>query len=58
MGLFALPNIIIFQMLLPLVSPFIDLMLALMITGDTINIMREHASRCGVTVDRVVLTLP
>jgi peptidoglycan-N-acetylglucosamine deacetylase len=26
MGLFALPNIIIFQMLLPLVSPFIDLM--------------------------------
>ncbi|MHB1020881.1 MAG: glycosyltransferase [Acidobacteriaceae bacterium] len=28
MGLFALPNIIIFQMLLPLVSPFIDLMFA------------------------------
>ena len=26
MGLFALPNILIFQMLLPLVSPFIDLM--------------------------------
>jgi cellulose synthase/poly-beta-1,6-N-acetylglucosamine synthase-like glycosyltransferase/peptidoglycan/xylan/chitin deacetylase (PgdA/CDA1 family)/spore germination protein YaaH len=26
MGLFALPNIVIFQMLLPLVSPFIDLM--------------------------------
>jgi cellulose synthase/poly-beta-1,6-N-acetylglucosamine synthase-like glycosyltransferase/peptidoglycan/xylan/chitin deacetylase (PgdA/CDA1 family)/spore germination protein YaaH len=26
MGLFALPNIIIFQMFLPLVSPFIDLM--------------------------------
>jgi peptidoglycan-N-acetylglucosamine deacetylase len=26
MGLFALPNIIIFQMLLPLVSPFIDIM--------------------------------
>jgi cellulose synthase/poly-beta-1,6-N-acetylglucosamine synthase-like glycosyltransferase len=26
MGLFALPNIIIFQMLLPLVSPFIDVM--------------------------------
>ncbi len=25
MGLFALPNILIFQMLLPLVSPFIDL---------------------------------
>jgi cellulose synthase/poly-beta-1,6-N-acetylglucosamine synthase-like glycosyltransferase/peptidoglycan/xylan/chitin deacetylase (PgdA/CDA1 family)/spore germination protein YaaH len=26
MGLFALPNIVIFQMVLPLVSPFIDLM--------------------------------
>jgi cellulose synthase/poly-beta-1,6-N-acetylglucosamine synthase-like glycosyltransferase/peptidoglycan/xylan/chitin deacetylase (PgdA/CDA1 family)/spore germination protein YaaH len=26
MGLFALPNILIFQMLMPLVSPFIDLM--------------------------------
>lgn len=26
MGLFALPNILVFQMLLPLVSPFIDLM--------------------------------
>jgi len=26
MGLFALPNIVVFQMLLPLVSPFIDLM--------------------------------
>jgi cellulose synthase/poly-beta-1,6-N-acetylglucosamine synthase-like glycosyltransferase/peptidoglycan/xylan/chitin deacetylase (PgdA/CDA1 family)/spore germination protein YaaH len=26
MGIFALPNIIIFQMLLPLVSPFIDIM--------------------------------
>ncbi len=26
MGLFALPNILIFQILLPLVSPFIDLM--------------------------------
>jgi peptidoglycan-N-acetylglucosamine deacetylase len=28
MGYFALPNILIFQMLLPLVSPFIDLMFA------------------------------
>jgi cellulose synthase/poly-beta-1,6-N-acetylglucosamine synthase-like glycosyltransferase/peptidoglycan/xylan/chitin deacetylase (PgdA/CDA1 family)/spore germination protein YaaH len=28
MGLFALPNILIFQMLLPLVSPFIDMMFA------------------------------
>jgi hypothetical protein len=26
MGLFALPNILVFQILLPLVSPFIDLM--------------------------------
>jgi cellulose synthase/poly-beta-1,6-N-acetylglucosamine synthase-like glycosyltransferase/peptidoglycan/xylan/chitin deacetylase (PgdA/CDA1 family)/spore germination protein YaaH len=28
MGLFALPNILIFQLLLPMVSPFIDLMFA------------------------------
>lgn len=28
MGLFALPNILVFQMLLPLVSPFIDIMFA------------------------------
>jgi hypothetical protein len=28
MGLFALPNILIFQMLLPLVSPFIDVLFA------------------------------
>ena len=28
MGLFALPNILIFQILLPLVSPFIDIMFA------------------------------
>jgi cellulose synthase/poly-beta-1,6-N-acetylglucosamine synthase-like glycosyltransferase/peptidoglycan/xylan/chitin deacetylase (PgdA/CDA1 family)/spore germination protein YaaH len=28
MGLFALPNILVFQMILPLVSPFIDLMFA------------------------------
>lgn len=28
MGLFALPNIVIFQILLPLVSPFIDIMFA------------------------------
>ena len=28
MGLFALPNILIFQMFLPLVSPFIDIMFA------------------------------
>jgi cellulose synthase/poly-beta-1,6-N-acetylglucosamine synthase-like glycosyltransferase/peptidoglycan/xylan/chitin deacetylase (PgdA/CDA1 family)/spore germination protein YaaH len=33
MGLFALPNILIFQMLLPLVSPFIDLMFV----GGVIN---------------------
>ncbi|MEI9968268.1 MAG: hypothetical protein WDM87_06450 [Terracidiphilus sp.] len=26
MGLFALPNILVFQMFLPLVSPFIDVM--------------------------------
>jgi cellulose synthase/poly-beta-1,6-N-acetylglucosamine synthase-like glycosyltransferase/peptidoglycan/xylan/chitin deacetylase (PgdA/CDA1 family)/spore germination protein YaaH len=38
MGLFALPNILIFQMLLPLVSPFIDL---LFLSG-IVNYLMNH----------------
>ena len=37
MGLFALPNILIFQMLLPLVSPFIDIMFVAGIVNFFIN---------------------
>ena len=37
MGLFALPNILIFQMLLPLVSPFIDLMFVAGVVNFFIN---------------------
>jgi peptidoglycan-N-acetylglucosamine deacetylase len=37
MGLFALPNILIFQMLLPLVSPFIDLMFVAGLANYAIN---------------------
>ena len=37
MGLFALPNILIFQMLLPLVSPFIDIMFVAGIANYLIN---------------------
>jgi len=37
MGLFALPNILIFQMLLPLVSPFIDLMFVAGVANYFIN---------------------
>jgi len=37
MGLFALPNILIFQMLLPLVSPFIDIMFLAGIVNYFIN---------------------
>jgi peptidoglycan-N-acetylglucosamine deacetylase len=37
MGLFALPNILIFQMLLPLVSPFIDLLFVWGIVNYLIN---------------------
>ena len=38
MGFFALPNILIFQMLLPLFSPFIDLMFA----AGVVNYVYEH----------------
>ena len=38
MGLFALPNILIFQMLLPLVSPFIDLHVRLRASSTTSSI--------------------
>jgi len=37
MGLFALPNILIFQMLMPLVSPFIDLMFAAGVVNYFVN---------------------
>ena len=39
MGLFALPNILIFQILLPLVSPFIDLMF---IAGSVHYLIDRH----------------
>ena len=39
MGLFALPNIVIFQILLPLVSPFIDLMF---VTGVVHYLIDRH----------------
>ena len=44
MGLFALPNILIFQMLLPLVSPFIDIMFA--------GRRRELSSSIGTTTPK------
>jgi peptidoglycan-N-acetylglucosamine deacetylase len=37
MGLFALPNILIFQMLLPLVSPFIDIMFVAGVVNYFVN---------------------
>ena len=37
MGLFALPNILVFQMLLPLVSPFIDIMFLAGVVNYFIN---------------------
>jgi cellulose synthase/poly-beta-1,6-N-acetylglucosamine synthase-like glycosyltransferase/peptidoglycan/xylan/chitin deacetylase (PgdA/CDA1 family)/spore germination protein YaaH len=37
MGLFALPNILVFQMLLPMVSPFIDLLFVASIVNFFVN---------------------
>ena len=46
MGLFALPNILIFQMLLPLVSPFIDIMFVSGVVNYFID--RALPSRSGI----------
>jgi cellulose synthase/poly-beta-1,6-N-acetylglucosamine synthase-like glycosyltransferase/peptidoglycan/xylan/chitin deacetylase (PgdA/CDA1 family)/spore germination protein YaaH len=50
MGLFALPNILVFQMLLPLVSPFIDLMFVAGVVNFFINryYHPEAASTAGL----------
>ena len=46
MGLFALPNILIFQMFLPLVSPFIDLMFV----AGVVHYLRGPALSSGGSV--------
>ncbi len=55
MGLFALPNILIFQMLLPLVSPFIDILFAWGIVNFLINRHYHPEAASAASFQRLVV---
>jgi cellulose synthase/poly-beta-1,6-N-acetylglucosamine synthase-like glycosyltransferase/peptidoglycan/xylan/chitin deacetylase (PgdA/CDA1 family)/spore germination protein YaaH len=54
MGLFALPNILVFQMLLPLVSPFIDLMFVAGILNYFLNLHYHPESASLGSLEKLV----
>jgi cellulose synthase/poly-beta-1,6-N-acetylglucosamine synthase-like glycosyltransferase/peptidoglycan/xylan/chitin deacetylase (PgdA/CDA1 family) len=55
MGLFALPNILIFQMFLPLVSPFIDLMFVAGVVNFFVDRHYHPESASAASLERLVL---
>ncbi len=55
MGLFALPNILIFQMFLPLVSPFIDLMFVAGVANFFINRYYHPESASAASLEKLVV---
>jgi peptidoglycan-N-acetylglucosamine deacetylase len=55
MGLFALPNILIFQMLLPLVSPFIDLMFAAGVVNYFVDLHYHPEAASAASFEKLVL---
>ena len=55
MGLFALPNILIFQMFLPLVSPFIDIMFAAGVINYFINRHYHPESASAASFEKLVV---
>jgi cellulose synthase/poly-beta-1,6-N-acetylglucosamine synthase-like glycosyltransferase len=55
MGLFALPNILIFQMFLPLVSPFIDLMFLTGVVNFFINRYYHPESASVDSLEKLVV---
>jgi cellulose synthase/poly-beta-1,6-N-acetylglucosamine synthase-like glycosyltransferase/spore germination protein YaaH/peptidoglycan/xylan/chitin deacetylase (PgdA/CDA1 family) len=55
MGLFALPNILIFQMFLPLVSPFIDLLFAWGIVNYFINRHYHPEAASAASFEKLVV---
>ncbi len=55
MGLFALPNILIFQMLLPLVSPFIDLMFAAGVVNYFVDRHYHPEAASAASFEKLVL---
>jgi cellulose synthase/poly-beta-1,6-N-acetylglucosamine synthase-like glycosyltransferase len=54
MGLFALPNILIFQMLLPLVSPFIDLMFLAGIVNYFIDLYYHPEAASAASFEKLI----
>ena len=55
MGFFALPNILIFQMLLPLVSPFIDLMFGWGLINYQIDRHYHPEAASAATLDKLLV---
>jgi len=55
MGLFALPNILIFQMFLPLVSPFIDLMFAAGVVNYMIDRHYHPEAASSASFDKLLV---
>jgi hypothetical protein len=55
MGLFALPNIIVFQMILPLVSPFIDVMFLYGIVNYFIDRHYHPESVSSASLDKLLV---
>jgi cellulose synthase/poly-beta-1,6-N-acetylglucosamine synthase-like glycosyltransferase/peptidoglycan/xylan/chitin deacetylase (PgdA/CDA1 family)/spore germination protein YaaH len=55
MGLFALPNILIFQMLLPLVSPFIDIMFVAGIVNYLVNRHYHPEAASAASFEKLVV---
>jgi cellulose synthase/poly-beta-1,6-N-acetylglucosamine synthase-like glycosyltransferase/peptidoglycan/xylan/chitin deacetylase (PgdA/CDA1 family)/spore germination protein YaaH len=55
MGLFALPNILIFQMLLPLVSPFIDLMFVFGVINFFVNRYYHPEASSAAGLEKLVV---
>jgi peptidoglycan-N-acetylglucosamine deacetylase len=55
MGLFALPNILIFQMFLPLVSPFIDIMFVAGIVNYFVNRYYHPEAASAASFEKLVV---
>ncbi|MGD0731210.1 MAG: glycosyltransferase [Terracidiphilus sp.] len=55
MGLFALPNILVFQMLLPLVSPFIDLMFIYGVISYFVDLHYHPLSASAASFQKLVV---
>ncbi len=55
MGFFALPNILVFQMLLPLVSPFIDIMFIFGVIKYFIDLHYHPAAASAASFDKLLV---